>query len=216
MQVSMIQFQKIYEEKENLKKYPFETLNQGDIFSKLDDEFPFSDPEMIACMVLNNTCDLMHKLDKLSVISICPIYKIDIIIDAYLKDNENKVPQNINNGLSNLLERLMNNKNEFAFFLSPILNKKNEEIIPPSYADLSQIIRLDKELMEKILESRIAVLKSPFREKLGWMLGNIFNRIAHEDVEKDEINLFIEKHEVITEFLKQRENKIIISKKPRF
>jgi len=54
-------------------------------------------------------------------------------------------------------------------------------------------------------------LEKPWREKLGWMTGNLFNRIALEDIKNTVTEQFIEKNEVIKIFFENKINGIITS-----
>jgi len=179
-------------EKDKIPNY----ICQGDLFLRFNEEIlPPVNPPELAFMILNNTCDLIHQED-LEFICICPVFNIEVIIQAFLNKSEKKVKENILNGLRSKLIELSNNKKKFFFFLSPILEHK----FPPAFADFSQISRISKEHLQNILRNRISVLKNPWREKLGWMIGNVFNRVAIEDVNIEVIDNYINKDEVLNNF----------------
>lgn len=83
-----------------------------------------------------------------------------------------------------LLERIVN-QNEQAmglFYLHPDADAK---IAEPSVAMLPVSIALRAEHYDALLKSRSARLGEGFRGKLGWLIGNLYSRIATQDWEKE-------------------------------
>jgi len=63
---------------------------------------------------------------------------------------------------------------KYTFFISPLEEFDNI----PSTAFIQDVRSINKEYKERLLEYRIVSLKSPWREKLGYMVGNLYNRVA--------------------------------------
>jgi hypothetical protein len=175
-------------------------LCQGDIFKKIntEDVLPPSSAYQVGYMILNNTCDLIH-LKDLAYLSICPIFKISIIIEEYIKANAKREKKNIIESLSNKLYSLSNNKKKIYFFI-PTISSLGDT---PNIADISQIIKISTKYKLEILENRIKVIKSPWREKLAWKIANLFNRVALPDINREVIDKTILKSEILDKFLKK-------------
>ena len=141
------------------------------------------------------TCDL--KNGKLDNVNYCPIYDLEnLITDLYdkLKSNdgvikeirkrkrEQKSPyEYISNKVLTILHRFFNYKDQSIFYLEAdeFFNGKQ------CYANLEQIYTIplnpmDKknEILDSIKNCRKASLTNPFIEKLGFMAGYCFNRVA--------------------------------------
>ena len=177
-----------------------ETLTQGDIFARFETKFlPNIDPEELSFMVLTYSCDLVNRKD-LSFIHICPVFSIEVIIADYIDINKGKNVDNLRNGLKDKIYDISQFIPKNYFFLTPhpIFNYL------PAYADIGQIWNLPIEYYDEMKSNRLVSLFSPWREKLGWKLGYLFNRIALEDVRKEEIENFIDNNDVLIEFLKTK------------
>ncbi len=192
-------FPDIFETDKN--NIPTDHLCQGDIFTRFEDRrLPPVDPIEVGFMVLNYTCDLIN-LKDITYICICPIFKIDVLIESYLKAHPKKSEDNLKSLLIDNINILFNNKKKFFYFLPSIAEFEDS----PAFADLSQISKLPIEIINDILDHRIGVLKNPWREKLGWMSGNIFNRVAIPDINKNVGKEFVEAYEFIQKFFSLRE-----------
>ena len=181
-----------------------EPLSQGDIFSRFDDKIiPKSEEEELGFIILTYTCDLEHP-DDLSYILFCPVLDFDILIKKYLEINKNKKLTNINEMLMSKVNNIFSNDNRYHFFLSPIPKVcKN-----PAFAHLEQITKISEEYMDNLLKNRKISLKKPWREKLGWMAGNLFNRIALKDIEKKLPSQYIQSSDSFKKFIEIRCNQI--------
>ena len=181
-----------------------EPLSQGDIFSRFDDKIiPKSEEEELGFIILTYTYDLEHP-DDLSYILFCPVLDFDILIKKYLEINKNKKLTNINEMLMSKVNNIFSNDNRYHFFLSPIPKVcKN-----PAFAHLEQITKISKKYMDNLLKNRKISLKKPWREKLGWMVGNLFNRIALKDIEKNLPSQYIQSSDSFKIFIEIRCNQI--------
>jgi len=177
-----------------------ENVTQGDILSRFGTKIlPKINPKELGFMVLTYTCDLVNK-KELAFINICPVFSINVIIDNFIKLNLDKSEKKLKNELIQRILDLSKFKKKYYFFLTP--NPIFNNI--PAYADIGQISNLPLKYYEDIKSSRLISLLSPWREKLGWKLGYLFNRIALEDVKKDEIENFIDNNEILKEFLRSK------------
>jgi len=178
-------------------------LYQGDIFVRFDIEksiLPGVEPPEIAFMVLNYTCDLINKKD-LSNVFICPIFKLEVIIDEKLKRLKEKYPQKSKDNVIKLLSKFINDifKYEKKFFF--FLVKTPEFEGSHAFADLLRIATIPVIYINDILDNRIKSLKSPWREKLGWKIGYIFNRVGLPDTTTNNIEHYLKSHSVIRSYL---------------
>lgn len=179
-------------------------LSQGDIFLRFENKaIPKSEVKELGFMILTYTCDLEHPND-LNYILFCPIFDFDILIEKYIKINQNKSIANINEALGDIVSKLFSNDIRHYFFLSPIPEIKEN----PAYAHLEQITKIPKQFMRDLINNRIISLKRPWKEKLGWMTGNLFNRIALEDMDKTIPKRYIQTSESIKDFIEIRCNQI--------
>lgn len=175
-------------------------LTQGDVFSRFETKLlPRTDPEELGFMVLTYTCDLVNR-KNLSFIHICPVFSIEVIIADYIDINKERSEENLRKGLKDKIYDISQFIPRNYFFLAPnpVFNNL------PAYAEIGQIWNLPIEYYDEIKSNRLVSLFSPWREKLGWKLGYLFNRIALEDVKKEEIESFIDNNEVLIEFLKSK------------
>lgn len=189
---------------ENLDIY----LCQGDIILKfsLDLLQTFEPIEYYkGILILSFTCDL--KNDKLQFINYCPIYSLNHrIIEFYedlkndkkvkkeirKKENEGQNPHDFISGkVKGLLSSICNYKKRNIFFL-----KKDSIFKEECYANLEQIYSIPIKYEKEIKKCRVASLINPWIEKLGYMLGFCFNRVAIEEIEKSERDsLFQDKYQ---------------------
>jgi len=187
-----------YAKKEN------ELLSQGDIFVRFEDKIiPKSEQKELGFIILTYTCDLEH-LEDLNYILICPIFDFDNLIEMFIKKHEDKTLLKVQIALESIMKSLFNNDMRFYFFLSPI----PEVSINPAYAHLEQITKIPTQYMEKLIENRKISLKTPWREKLGWMTGNLFNRIGTEDIDKGISKEFVQTNEIFKDFIEIRSKQI--------
>jgi len=182
--------------KKNLEPY----LCQGDIIINYpkDKLQSFSPDEFFkGIIILSYTCDL--KNDKLDNINYSPIYDIEnLITDIYNKlKNDDRIKKEIRkrkkeqknpneyirSKVLDLLHRIFNYEDKSIFYLEAdeIFNGKQ------CYAHLEQIYTMSlnlkdnkNQILDLIKNCCKASLTNPFIEKLGYMVGYCFNRVAIE------------------------------------
>lgn len=169
----------------------------GSIQSILEDVHPhFLNAKYTGFLVLTQTCDLVRRGSadcksryiNLAVIrpledvlwnfldKICERVKIsDKVVEGfYLSESKSKAHQ--------LFERIIN-QNEQAlgvFYLHPDGAVK---IAEHSVALLQVSIALRaQEHYDTLIDARCGRLADPFRDKLGWLIGNLYSRVATEDM----------------------------------
>lgn len=181
-----------------------ESLSQGDIFLRFENKvIPKSEEKELGFIILTYTCDLEHP-DDLNYILFCPIFDFDILIEKYLELNKNKTITNINEYLIRIVNNLFSNGTRYYFFMSPIPDLRKN----PAYAHLEQITKIHKKFINDLIQNRTISLKKPWREKLGWMAGNLFNRIALEDIDNNLPNQYIQASDSFKNFIEMRCNQI--------
>lgn len=158
-------------------------LCQGDIFSRFDDPvLPLTNPEASGFLVLTYTCDLENP-DDISFISVCPVFSLNHIRKKLMEQYKVRAPQNLKEAVGNHLHDIAKNKKRFHFFLSPATDFSKT----PAYADLAQIFSIPKRYIPTVVGKRICGLKNPWREKLGFMVGYLYNRVATKDIDKNTV-----------------------------
>lgn len=177
-------------------------LCQGDIFTSFESEAlqPIK-PKEAAFIVLTYTCDLKNPKD-LDYITYSPIFTLDQILEDIInqykiKYSNNKPPKNLLDSIIQRILKLSSNTKRFLFFLSP-LPRFNNQI---AFANINQIYSIQKKYSIQILTNRIACIRSPWKEKLGSMVGYLYNRVALEDIKKESIVRSIEKMPFVKNFI---------------
>jgi hypothetical protein len=175
-------------------------LYQGDILEPteelrfiLKEVHPhFLDPKYSAFLLITQTCDMVYRsgdinTDYLSIAVIRPLESVihdflshvcrPVTKKVYLKETKNKA--------YDLMERLLN-QNEHALGLFYLHQDSSSGINTPSVALLRISVTLRVEHYEVLKNARKGRLKAEFRNKLGWLVGNLYARIGTEDWHKDE------------------------------
>ncbi len=183
-------------------------LCQGDIIIGYESRqlLDFED-KLQGFIILNNTCDVKN-YDDLSSILLAPLINVDDIIQKLLESiiigihknlaQKNKLTResiirSLRKGILGKIKELAKYRGHSFFLIFPNRIFSNEFII----ADLTNIINIDICEIDKITKLRKATLLNPWREKLGFMTGSIFNRIAVDDLDdKDE--------EVISNYINEK------------
>jgi len=157
------------------KRYTHEAeINQGDIFelnsNELKKYLKIISDKPLKFIVLSNSCDIYQEnKNKITNICISEIRNVKDLIIGKNSEEKQRLAQNLSK------------YNDKVYFFLP--NKK--KIIGSSIAKLdANNSYLFKKLKEIILKKRLIGLNPPYREKLGWAVGNLFNRIALEHNEK--------------------------------
>jgi len=148
-------------------------------------------------LISSFTCDL--KNGKLQFINYCPIYSLSHRIIEFYEELENKKdvkkeikkreeegenPHDFIRGkVKSLLSDICNYKKRNIFFL-----REDSIFEEKCYANLEQIYSIHIKYEKRIKKCRVASLTNPWVEKLGYMLGYCFNRVATEEIKKSERN----------------------------
>ncbi|MHA2260084.1 MAG: hypothetical protein ACXACO_19125 [Promethearchaeota archaeon] len=200
--------------KTNLESY----ICQGDIVVDYNsEEIPIYLPKEYykGILILSFTCDL--KWDKVRFVNFCPIFSLkaifmDIKYVEKLKDKCKTAGKSLKNCIRNVfkqrLEKITKYESKDTFFLKEDSVFDNEAC----FADLEQISNITLQLresdrkkkMDEMMSHRKASLENPWMEKLGFTLGNCFNRIATEDFPQLEFEKIVEELEPHIDILVKR------------
>lgn len=186
-------FEKVDEED---KEYLF----QGDVISEcgLLQEDPISESGLISStpsarhlgyLIASNSCDLRRLEDK-RVISLVPIYPFGYTLKNMIESATKRVIAQKNrhqkegmdydpestlcSEVAGLIFSEANYARKYTFFISPL--EKFDNL--PSIAFIEVVRSINKVSQKRLLEHRIVSLRNPWREQLGCMMGNLYNRIA--------------------------------------
>ena len=167
------------------KKYLF----QGDIIRKCN-LLSSSYSKCIGYLIVSNSCDLQH-LKKKKVISLVPIYRFDETLEKIVKNIQKKICSKKKekasetsirstfetifiSEVSRIIQEEANYVRKHTFFLSPLTTFCER----PSIAHIEDLISVKKEKKDILIKNRVSSLQNPWREKLGFMVGNLYNRVA--------------------------------------
>lgn len=155
-------------------------------------------------MIISQSCDLINgDVDSVALVPIFDLNEVESIIKQKKEEeNEEKVKRlekklgelteekirerrtlekqikDVSKGLLDSVKKKIKKIKEYdnkIFFYLPVNNICNTE----RAVKLDLILNLRKKDYEEILlRNRICSLNSPWREKLGWAVGNLFNRVA--------------------------------------
>ena len=173
---------------------------QGDIF--FPDESEINDVLNIDAklpirgfIVVSNSCDI--KNESIDYLSIAPIIPLQYIIDLKIerkrikKEAQNKVLSNkeIKEIKNKNIEVVMSYDKKLYFYLP---KKESYNIKEDCIVLLEMILTYElNKIFKLIKKKRKCTLKSPWREKLGWSVGNLYNRVALEDFKEDDIETVV-------------------------
>jgi hypothetical protein len=154
----------------------------------------FTDAKYVAFLVLTQTCDLVRRGGEcksryinLAVVrplrdvlfalldKACGTVKVrgQPIAGTYFQDTKSKAKQ--------LLERILN-QNAQAEGIFYLHNDAAIEITEPCVALLQVSVAVKSpEHYEELVSARRGRLKEEFQSKLGWLIGNLFSRVATRD-----------------------------------
>lgn len=159
----------------------------------------FLDEKYTAFLVLTQTCDLVRRGEnrcKSRYINLAVIRPLDRILRALCERlcNPVEISGNVIPGLfvrgerskvEALLDRVFN-QNEQAMGLFYLHPDASVRIAVPSVALLQVSIAVRAyEHYETLMKARTGRLKPEFQSKLGWLTGNLFARVATEDMPPD-------------------------------
>ena len=136
-------------------------------------------------MVLTQTCDLVRRDGELCNAPYISLAAVRPIKDVVLMEAWKHQPASLQgtkivgtigrNKLAMFLESLMDNNKAGLFYLHTDLDVG---ITEPCCAFLQLSISFRSVHYDKCLDAKIAQLKEPFQAKLGWLIGNMYSRVA--------------------------------------
>ena len=177
-------------------------LLQGDVLQPTDDLLKvlrddpgvhpyFANPSQYPLfMILTQSCDLVRRLPsndpKSPYISLCAVRYARRAVDRKIEE-ERSDPVEIKhslchtkyeNGIKDFVRKLLNNNASGYFYLH---DTGDYRIPEPMCAFLPVSIALKKHHYDVCLEARVISLNSEFRSKLGWLIGDVYSRVATRD-----------------------------------
>ena len=143
-------------------------------------------------IVVTQSCDLVRrgKKPKASYITIAAVRPASVLIDRYMaklaflwKGTENVGLYDIGKRelAQQFLERLLNNEEKGYFFLKA---GSHPSVVHDLCAFLPLSIALKTDHYDALLKAKVAQLDSVFAAKLGWLVGNLYSRVATPDLEE--------------------------------
>ncbi len=173
-------------------------LAQGDII--VFENFIKTEKNHLGFVILSNTCDL-DRPRTINSISIALIHSFNFVLDKMIKDaiqTTRKAYQRIESeekresfdfkhifleSLSKYIYDEANYSKKFTYFISPLSHFENK----PTIINLEKIHSINKSYYLQFIKHRITTIKSPWKEKLGFKVGFIFNRVATYTPKSNEI-----------------------------
>ena len=159
-------------------------IYQGDIIKYKN--YINTKQENLGFIILSNSCDLENLKNK-KIISATPIFPFNFVFDDMVKEafkktkkkigtlkSSKEVIEHFTDLVSQFIYEESNYKKKYTFFISPLVDFDNK----PTIAHIEHITSIKITELKTILENRIISIKPPWREKLGFKAGNIYNRIA--------------------------------------
>lgn len=170
-------------------------LFQGDILVLTDElrtllekvHKHFTDDKYLGFIIITQSCDLVLRKGKCKAnhINLSVIKSLEGTIDKLLDQCCRKISEGIytretKSQANYLIERILNQNEEKLglFYLHP---EPSIEIGEDSIAMLRINIALRSEHYKILQDARRGRLKSEFRNKLGWLVGNLYSRAATTD-----------------------------------
>lgn len=162
----------------------------------------FTDPKYLGFVITTQSCDLVLRKNKCKAnhINLSVIKSLENTLEDLLDQYCQKVCKGIYTKESKqeakrLIERILNQNEEKLglFYLHP---DTSVEIGESSVAVLRINIALRSEHYKILQDARKGRLKSEFRNKLGWLVGNLYSRAAttdwYENNQSDQLESLIE------------------------
>ena len=170
-------------------------LSQGDILDRTDDllnilrQFHqhFATDKYVGFLVVTQSCDLVYRESKCKApyISIAAIRSAGSVLPDILKEIcQSGIPQVLSSDsrgrASELLSRILN-QNEQSLGLFYLHPDADVGIADNSVAMLRVTISLRSSHYEVLRQARRGRLNNQFASKLGWLVGNLYARVATPD-----------------------------------
>lgn len=171
-------------------------LIQGDILARTDDlvtlltevHAHFRDEKYLGFMVVTQSCDLVRRVSdscKAHYISLAVIRSLNPMLDTLFQAYGTEHFGEVYFGerkqtATQLVERILNQNEQSIglFYLHPDLDAGISEA---SVALLRVTIALRAEHYDMLIAARRGRLKPEFANKLGWLVGNLYSRVATPD-----------------------------------
>jgi hypothetical protein len=184
-------------------------LHQGDILS-ISEELQFlfrevhphfCDPKYLAFIILTQSCDLVRHKGVCTVryINVAAVRSLSASLIALLDTVcESLKPGIYSDGDRNkaqlLLERIFN-QNEHKLGLFYLFPDADVGIVEDAVAFLRISVAFRVEHYNILMRSRSGRLRPDFANKLGWLVGNLFDRIGTpHDWNKEELTQMVRNH----------------------
>jgi hypothetical protein len=168
-------------------------LKQGDVLERtdelvkvLEDVHPHyaRHPEYRYFMVVTQTCDLVRRAGSpksryITLAAVRPIEEVLRRTAAELQDDWQRetrvISASTRDHLKLFLERLLDTNEPGYFYLHPDVNLGlNQRYC----AFLALSVALRRDHYELCLRAKLFELKEPFQAKLGWLIGDMYSRVA--------------------------------------
>ena len=174
---------------------PNEDLDQGDILQPnselralLAEVHPhFCDEKYLGFLVASQSCDLVRRKGKvkaryINIAVVRPLDQVSKKLISYVVRPvaAGRFPRSGKFEAERLLERVFN-QNEQAIGLFFLHQDADVGIGQDAVAMLRVTVSVKSEHYETLTGARTGRLKAEFQAKLGWLLGNLFNRPASPD-----------------------------------
>lgn len=170
-------------------------LEQGDLLEITDalvalfrDVHPYYvNGKYIAFIIVTQSCDLVRRQGKCKTkyINIAAIRTMDGVLQSLLTDECSPVCKGVyieesRSRFRMMLERILNQNEQSygVFYLHPT---DDVGVYEPALAMLRVCISVKQEHYDILLNSRRGRLNPEFRNKLGWMVGNLYSRVGTPD-----------------------------------
>ena len=179
-----------------------EDLEQGDIIQPTEDiravlqaaHKHFLDPKYSAFIILTQSCDIVRRKEnpcKTRYINLAVIRPLDNVLLSFLdaECERIKIDDVSIDGLyagedkpraRQLLSRIIN-QNEHGLGLFYLHADADAGIAVPSVALLQVSIALRREHYSALVKARSGRLTAEFQSRLGWIIGNLYSRVATQD-----------------------------------
>ena len=186
----------------------FETLDstqlmQGDVLRRtaeinaiLEEIHPYySDEKNLYFMVLTQTCDLVERRSgsiKAPYIVVSPIRNFTTIVENFIEECDKLhfncevavLGEKSRNKFNDFLDRLYNNNDPHHFYL----NAENTALEVDCVTLLRQSVALRIPVhLDACKAATILQLKEIFQTKLGWLVGQLYSRVATDDWDGNEL-----------------------------
>ncbi len=175
-------------------------LQQGDLLRRTDDLLSvlsrvhqfFSDERYVAFAILTQSCDLVRRRGscKTEHIQLAVIRELESLLPRILEERcgvgVSGVFTKESRYFAQQIMRKIVNQNDQArglFYLHP---ETDAGIVTPSVIMLRISIALRREHYDLLCQARCGRLSAEYANKLGWLSGNLYSRIATPDWEDQE------------------------------